>query len=535
MGTFFIITVVVVAICIQVYFLQDSVKKTNLQKNIFSDKGRYRSARYYIPANEFGYTSYEELKNKGDFYTTPIHGLGYDLNGRGEKEEISLVDIASNNDIGKEIESSVNNYLIRNKGLASDFSIIKDIVERNCTMLEDEIDTQTPFPLYIGLMCTMLGIIIGIGCIAFGDGGFAAFVEKPEQHIEALMRDVALSMAASFCGIGFTSTISFKAKKGKKCLEERKNTFYSWFQAELMPIISRENTSEGVRRLEDNLKRFNQTFTRNVSGLNKSVGDIAKTAANQSKLIETVDKLDLNQMATANVKVLTAFKESIGELDQFHDYLTYANKQLKAMEERNDAVRDAVVAVDNGVNGILEKLKKSVNEQMQALKLSLANSAEEMNRLVENEKRLVAGQASKIDAFYDTLRDLKPVIDGLKDWRKELQVQNRELSRLVQTIDAMPRPDGKGGSQVVVRSKANIWQMVIAAALVLLLAVNGFNAWITYHNAPSESQTKSTEQTDKSEDAKQPSAITNTKLPNQGNTLKVTNNPQTPQETAAAN
>ena len=156
----------------------------------------------------------------------------------------------------------------------------------------------------------MLGIIIGIGCIAFGDGGFAAFVEKPEQHIGALMRDVALSMAASFCGIGFTSTISFMAKKGKKCLEERKNTFYSWFQAELMPIISRENASEGVRRLEDNLKRFNQTFTRNVSGLNKSVGDIAKTAANQSKLIETVDKLDLNQMATANVKVLTAFKES---------------------------------------------------------------------------------------------------------------------------------------------------------------------------------------------------------------------------------
>ena len=97
-------------------------------------------------------------------------------------------------------------------------------------------------------------------------------------------------------------------------------------------------------------------------------------------------------------------------------------------------------------------MKQSVNEQMQALKESLAMSSDEMSRLVENEKRLVAGQAGKIDAFYDTLRDLKPVIDGLKDWRKELQVQNRELNRLVQTIDAMPRPDGKGGSQVVVRS-----------------------------------------------------------------------------------
>lgn len=39
MGTFFIITIVMVAICIQVYFLQDSVKKTNLQKTYFQIKG----------------------------------------------------------------------------------------------------------------------------------------------------------------------------------------------------------------------------------------------------------------------------------------------------------------------------------------------------------------------------------------------------------------------------------------------------------------------------------------------------------------
>lgn len=515
--------------------MRDKRVAANQQKNIFSEKQSYHSKDYYIPANEFGNTSYEEILYKEAFYTDPSYSNDFDWTDRGKKDKISLVDISSNNPIGLRIEESINNYLIRNKGLASDFSTIKDIVERNCTMLEEEIDTQTPFPLYIGLMCTMAGIIIGILCIEFCDGGFAAFVDKPELHIGSLMRDVASAMAASFCGIGFTSIISFKAKKSKKCLEERKNTFYSWFQAELMPIISRENASEGVRRLEENLNRFNQTFTRNVSGLNKSVGNIAQTAADQSKLIETVNKLDLKQMATANVEVLTAFKESIGELDKFHEYLTYANKQLKALKKRNDAVEVATIAVDDGIKSILNKMKQSVNEQMQALKESLAMSSDEMNRLVENEKRLVAGQAGKIDAFYDTLRDLKPVIDGLKDWRKELQVQNRELNRLVQTIDAMPRPDGKGGSQVVVRSKANIWQMVIAAALVLLLAVNGFNAWITYHNAESERQTETTEQTDKSEDAKQPAAITNTKLPNQGNTLKVTNNPQTPQETAAAN
>ena len=317
METIFIIAVILFAIYWQFYFLKDSIKMINQLKNIFSEKQSYHSTDYYIPANEFGNTSYEDILSKEDFYTYPSYSNGIDWADRGKKDKISLVNISSDNPIGLRIESSINNYLIRNKGLASDFSTIKDTVERNCTMLEDEIDTQTPFPLYIGLMCTMLGIIIGIGCIALGDGGFAAFVDKPEQHIGSLMGDVALAMAASFCGIGFTSTISFMAKKSKKCLEERKNTFYSWFQAELMPIISRENASEGVRRLEENLNRFNQTFTRNVSGLNKSVGDIAQTAADQSKLIETVNKLDLKQMATANVEVLTAFKESIGELDKF--------------------------------------------------------------------------------------------------------------------------------------------------------------------------------------------------------------------------
>ena len=208
METIFIIAVILFAIYWQFYFLKDSIKMINQLKNIFSEKQSYHSKDYYIPANEFGNTSYEEILYKEAFYTDPSYSNDFDWSDRGKKDKISLVDISSNNPIGLRIEVSINNYLIRNKGLASDFSTIKDTVERNCTMLEDEIDTQTPFPLYIGLMCTMLGIIIGIGCIALGDGGFAAFVDKPEQHIGSLMGDVAFAMAASFCGIGFTSTIS---------------------------------------------------------------------------------------------------------------------------------------------------------------------------------------------------------------------------------------------------------------------------------------------------------------------------------------
>ena len=99
-----------------------------------------------------------------------------------DKEEVSLISLPGENPLQKEINRVLNNYLIRNKGAASDYGLIKDVVERNCNSLEEEIETQTPWPLYFGLMGTMLGIIVGIGDIAI-NVGFDQFVEKPEEHI----------------------------------------------------------------------------------------------------------------------------------------------------------------------------------------------------------------------------------------------------------------------------------------------------------------------------------------------------------------
>src|ERR1035437_1994546 len=58
---------------------------------------------------------------------------------------------------------SINNYLHNNKGAVSDFHLIKDIVDRNSDAIEDEIDSQIPIPLYLGLVGTMAGILVGVG------------------------------------------------------------------------------------------------------------------------------------------------------------------------------------------------------------------------------------------------------------------------------------------------------------------------------------------------------------------------------------
>lgn len=534
-----IIIFVCIALGVQIYFLYDSLQKARQMKDVLAEKGKCKVEDYYIPSTEFGNTSYERVLLDKTFYTDPAYRnedgqfSPYDL--RGKKEKVSLVRIPANDDTTAKIESSVNNYLIRNKGMASDFSIIKDMVERNCTMIEDEIDTQTPFPLYIGLMCTMMGIIVGIVSISFSAGGFAAFVENPVNHIGTLMNDVAAAMIASFFGILFTTGISYRAKNTKKIVEEHKNDFYSWFQTELMPIISRENASEGIRRLEDNLKKFNQTFSQNVSGLTHSVSAVASTATDQRKLLETIDRLDLNKMATANVRILTTFKESVAELDKFQGYLTYANEQLNKMKKNNDAVNEIAISMEESTKKTVAKLQEAINKQMESLKESLQQSSNEMKLLVENEKRLVSSQGSKLETFFNTLQDLKPVINGLQDWRQELQRQNQTLKSLVQAISSMPRPDGKGGNTVLeVRNNgSSFWQKIIAVVLFALLAINGFTAWNAY-NAQSEDTTQKTEVAD---NAKADSVSTSQQAvaPQKKPDVIVTQNPRTPQETAPNN
>jgi hypothetical protein len=79
-----------------------------------------------------------------------------------DKIEVNIVQCDSKkNHVLDNILFSVNNYLIRNRGASSDFNLIKDIVERNTNAVEEDINISIGIPLYLGLMGTMLGIVIG--------------------------------------------------------------------------------------------------------------------------------------------------------------------------------------------------------------------------------------------------------------------------------------------------------------------------------------------------------------------------------------
>lgn len=498
-----IILIIVVLIGLQLFILLKTHKKSKVLASVFETTTEgYKVEKYYIPKKELSSTTYDIIlsdkrryKRKGDdveTYEDVVFTEAGDVDGlpgvpsiekktriickAKDKEEVSLISLPGENPLQKEINRVLNNYLIRNKGAASDYGLIKDVVERNCNSLEEEIETQTPWPLYFGLMGTMLGIIVGIGDIAI-NVRFDQFVEKPEEHIGGLMGDVAMAMIVSCCGILFTTTLSFFAKKAKSILETRKNAFYSWFQSELMPIISKENASTGLKRLEENLSKFNESFEDNVKELNATFSVVKETSGNQALLMKTLNKMDLKKMAEANIEILSRFNQTVGQLEKFNSYINYSQTVLDDIAQRNTAISEATISVDSNLDKALNELKNGVEQQMSVLRDSLRKSEEEMEKLVACESRLFANQDSKINAFFDSIQSFKPLIEGINSWKKDLKNQTMEISRLVDAISQMPLHDGDGGVVIKEKKTLNPVLISIVAVVVLLLGGNMYYSW----------------------------------------------------------
>jgi len=103
-----------------------------------------------------------------------------------------------NNPIVKKILHSVNTYLLRNKGAVSDFNLIKDVVDRNTDAVDEEINNLLPIPLYLGLVGTMMGIVIGLFLMpSISDENF-------DKAIDTLIGGVKIAMIASFVGLLLT-------------------------------------------------------------------------------------------------------------------------------------------------------------------------------------------------------------------------------------------------------------------------------------------------------------------------------------------
>lgn len=364
--------------------------------------------------------------------------------------EVTLIQVSGKtNQILNIIVTSINTYLLKNKGIVSDFNLIKDVVERNCDAADEEINTLLPIPLYLGLMGTMLGIIAGLGFMIVT--GFDNFFDLSEENngIGILMSGVGLAMISSFIGLLFTVIASGIFYKGAKAtVEGLKNSFFSFIQTELLPIIS-QNVASGMYTLQANLLKFNEKFERNIGDFNLMLGKILTSFNSQVDLVNELKQINVAELATANITVLRELRMSTKEFEKFNVYLQQVNSfvdnavklniQISNQLDRTQSIEVVAATISQNVdlnNKMMEVLQSDIRE-IDSRKKIISDSVINVDDAIQQGlEGLKAHTLAKLNAIKDiTIKEEDLLEKLLKEDRGNLS----ELKKLSAVKDSMEK------------------------------------------------------------------------------------------------
>lgn len=326
----------------------------------------------------------------------------------------------------QDVISSINNYLKKNSG-TGDYSIMKSIIEGDIEAKENHISTTISLPLYIGLMGTFLGVIIGLFNIAFRGG-------VNEQNINTFIGGVLIAMIASFCGLILTVWNNSKNyKEAKAICNERKNQFDNFLKVELLPYIGNSLT-DTLERLKSNINNFNEKFENNiklfdskfsenikslgnsVQGLSENINLVVENTNTQKEFLIQLKNMGYNRMAEANIKVFKLLKdtgptfikfidsqkeltESVEHANQFVEIIERILNRIKTFEDSINNLGDHIDANKFLGNEILRRIDHNLNyldNQFEVLKRHEQISSEEIEDFFKNQYQRIQSLADQI-------------------------------------------------------------------------------------------------------------------------------------------
>ncbi len=415
-----------------------------------------------------------------------------------ETEEVEIIEpLKEHTETFGRIRNALNMYLLRNKGGVADFHLVKDVVERHTDTIEQEIQMTQSTPLYLGLMGTMLGVIVGLVLFVFNINFSTPSVSNDPTAateslstltggINELLIGISIGMIASVIGLWLTVQNTTKAFKAAKIIiEARKNDFYTFIQTELLPVLS-QNVTASLHSLQLNLTHFNKDFTTNIHTLSGLMTKNYDALRDQSRILDKLEDIDIAEFAKANVIIFTELKQSMGQLEKFNTYLNQLNSfvgkadllnnrvndlleradnfegiatnisetivsnnelsrflysHFSELEKRGQLISDAVVKVDDVIARSIEALKLSVNNNMDAM---IRFSHEEQHKL---EKAMQDSRTS-----LSNLHHLADLSDTLKKFHQSNQTFTANINSRLERIDKQLAEVAKQKPSIIERS-----------------------------------------------------------------------------------
>ncbi len=335
------------------------------------------------------------------------------------------------NDDFNQVVNETNDYLINNKGSAIDFNIIKGISERKSNEIENSIHSTIAVPLYLGLIGTMLGIVVGI---------FRMDIDikelKPET-VSFLLSGVKIAMIASIFGLGLTllnNAIFFKNAKFER--DQEQNHYYNFIQKFLLPVVASDITQNVAKQLgsiAESLTIFNREFSDNNVKFKESMQEIHGILSNSTQYIDRLQKVDKSLKPINDLYQTVA--SSVDKFEKFSQYqtslievITHSTHSLQSA----DKVFEKIVMVDNNMTTIFSEIQDKIVAANEVVKL-IKHQYGSITAVTDFTRDLVSSQEKNLKLVYE---DFQQFLTGTKlifsDWVKNSVSDAKQEMRSLQ-------------------------------------------------------------------------------------------------------
>jgi len=384
----------------------------------------------FIPKSDY-YTIDEIFVDKELLKDGDLEAIGNYLNNKDDEVKhikgrnefsISLINFyTKSGTYFDNIIESLNIYLVKNNGGIADFNIVKDLVERNVTVEEEDIREEINSPLYMGLMATLVGIIIGL---------FSLFLQmkNSEEGAPLVLGDflvaVCIAMVSSCLGLFITTFVGLSFfKKAKRKVEHGKNEFYNFVQTELLPVVSNDFGSS-ISKLNQSMQVFNIDFTSNINSLSGLFQKNYDTLKVQDAVLGRLENLNANDFLKMNATVLDRLESATSKFDRFNLFIDTLNNRLVETTDLSLSLKSLLNRVNN-----FENIASKLDERVEQSNRIIDSVNQHFNTLDKFERQ----NSQMFNVLSDNMEDaLKLLLDNIKSkYARAMQQMDEENSLLL--------------------------------------------------------------------------------------------------------
>lgn len=361
----------------------------------------------------------------------------------------------------EKVVHKTNVYLCKNSGASADFSLLKDICDRQIEICEGEIHNSLNAPLYLGLAGTFLGIITGLwGVDLSAVVGGSANALAPFQH---LLGGVVVAMLASLAGLVFTILNSqLHYKEAAKKVDSDKDEYFDFLQRELMPTLSTTMASS-LNALRSVLGHFVDNFGKNLDSYTGSISLLNDNIKEQHEVLVEINKLNLSKTAAKIAETFNTMQSASDALDVFKGYQQELNTAMsqagaglkKSVEDAGTNLAKTMEDAGSDLSKTMEKagetMKTTVSGATSGLKDSITDAVSGLTKTYEDASKHLSDTVSQVDLSVGRLEN---VIKAFDDFGQGLQLivqsQTKSTELLTQFQKAIEThfPIGSAGREI---------------------------------------------------------------------------------------